>query len=176
MTIRRVLLAADYRIDMTALDEAITPQVVGLVGSAPCLPFGTIDPLAEMGQLAEAHDLWLHVDACLGGYFAPFVERSAGEVPAYDFRIPGVRSLSADLHKYGYAPKGNALIAYRHAEDAVRIRFAFADWPKGLYETQTLSGTRSGGGVAATWAVMRYLGASGYCDRVARVMRTRARL
>lgn len=176
LTVRRMALGPDYRIDLDVLTDAIDDQVAGLVGSAPCLPFGTIDPIDGLGQLALQHDIWLHVDACLGGYFAPFVERNGGAVPPFDFRVPGVRSLSSDLHKYGYAPKGNALLAYRDGADVRRNLFAFADWPKGRYETQTLAGTRAGGGVAATWAVMRYLGVAGYCDRATQVMQTRARL
>lgn len=178
MEVRRLPLDRDYRLDLQAVADALSGEadVVALVASAPCLPFGTIDPIAELGALALEHDLWLHVDACLGGYLAPFVRQLGHPVPPWDFGVPGVRSLSADLHKYGYAPKGISLIAYRDADDLARNRFSFDAWPKGAYETAGLAGTRSGGTIAAAWAVMTYLGADGYCERAAQVMRIRKRL
>ena len=176
MRVIRVALDATWRADPGAMADAITSDVVGLVASAPSLPFGTTDPVREIGQLALRHDLWLHVDACLGGYLAPFVRDLGLPVPEYDFSVPGVRSLSADLHKYGYAPKGNSLLAYRDRKDLARNRFYFGAWPKGGYETATLTGTRSGGTLAAAWAVMRYLGAEGYSRRAAVIMRTRAEI
>jgi glutamate/tyrosine decarboxylase-like PLP-dependent enzyme len=176
LRVKRIPVAADYRLDPAAARAALDGDVVALVGSAPCLPFGTIDPIAELGELALEADLWLHVDACLGGYLAPFVRRLGHPVPSFDFSTPGVRSLSADLHKYGYAPKGVSMIAYRDAVDLARQGFRFSDWPKGRYETLTVAGTRSGGAIAAAWAVMNYLGEAGYMERAAQVFRARAEL
>jgi glutamate/tyrosine decarboxylase-like PLP-dependent enzyme len=176
MEVRRLPLGGDYRIKPGTVADALSGETVALVGSAPCLPFGTMDPIDELGDLALAEDLWLHVDACLGGYLAPFVRELGHQVPAWDFSIPGVRSISADLHKYGYAPKGISMIAYRDAEDLGRNRFVFDDWPKGAYRTNSMAGTRSGGTIAAAWAVMTYLGKAGYRDRAARIMAIRSRI
>ncbi|WP_300035372.1 aminotransferase class V-fold PLP-dependent enzyme [uncultured Roseobacter sp.] len=176
MHIHRVPLGSDFCMDPGAVAGAVTGDVAGIVGSAPSLPFGTVDPIPALGALAQKYDLWLHVDACLGGYLAPFVRAQGHAVPEYDLSVPGVRSLSADLHKYGYAPKGNALIAYRDAEDLARNRFYFDNWPKGGYETRTLAGTRSGGALAAAWAVMTNLGEKGYKERAGQIMQTRARI
>lgn len=171
-----VPLEADFRASPSALEGLVNEETMMIVASAPSLPFGVIDPVADIAKIAREHDVWLHVDACLGGYLAPFVAKLGYPVSAFDFSISGVRSISADLHKYGYAAKGASTVLYADAEDLERQSFSFDAWPKGEYRTRTLYGTRSGGAVAASWAVMHLLGEEGYLELARRVMRTRERL
>jgi glutamate/tyrosine decarboxylase-like PLP-dependent enzyme len=171
----RIPVGPDYRAAPDALAAAIDHRTILMVASAPSLPFGLIDPVAKMAEVALDRGVWLHVDACVGGYLAPFVTKLGFDVPQFDFSIPGVRSISADLHKFGYAAKGASILLYRTAQDMAFQSFTFADWPKGQYYTPTLLGTRSGGPVAAAWAVMHHLGENGYLDLTRRVMRLRDR-
>ena len=120
--------------------------------------------LAALSGLAAARGIWLHVDACVGGWMAPFAADIGRPIPAFDFALPGVCSLSADLHKFGFCPKPASTIFYRSAALQQRQEFAFDVWPSGRFATQTMVGTRPGGAVAAAWAVMRFLGRAGYRD------------
>jgi glutamate/tyrosine decarboxylase-like PLP-dependent enzyme len=159
----------DLRADVDSMREAITDNTVLLVGSAPCYPFGVIDPIPDLAALAAERGILCHVDACLGGYFLPFVERLSRTVAPWDFRVPGVTSISADLHKYGYSARGASVILYRHRELRRHQFFATSDWPGGLYGSPTLAGSRPGGAIAAAWAVLNYLGVAGY-TRLARTV------
>lgn len=171
----RVAIGGDYRANVHALAQCIEFETMMIVASAPSLPFGTIDPVEELAKLARERDVWLHVDACIGGFLAPHVARFMPGVPRFDLSIPGVRSLSADLHKFGYAANGASVVLYADAEDQAHQFFEYSDWPKGLYRTETLSGTLPGGAVAAAWAVMHYLGETGYRALAQRVMHLRDR-
>jgi sphinganine-1-phosphate aldolase len=162
-------LHEDLRANVQAMREAITEDTILLVGSAPCYPFGVIDPIPEIAALAAGRGILCHVDACLGGYLLPFVERLGRPVAPWDFRVPGVTSISADLHKYGYSARGASVILYRDRELRRHQFFATSDWPGGLYGSPTLAGSRPGGAIAAAWAVLKYLGAEGY-TRLARVV------
>lgn len=172
----RVPEGRDFRADVPAMRGAITPETIMLVGSAPSYPHGVFDPIADLGQVALERDLWLHVDACVGGFLAPFVKQLGYEIPPFDFEVPGVTSLSADLHKYGFSAKGASLVLFRDAELKRYLRFEFRDWPRGVYSTETFSGTRAGGAIAAAWAVMNYLGEEGYRRIAGIIMETKARL
>jgi glutamate/tyrosine decarboxylase-like PLP-dependent enzyme len=147
-----------------------------IVGSAPCFPYGLIDPIGDLSELALARDLWLHVDACVGGYLAPFVRMNGADIAPFDFALPGVRSMSADLHKYGYCAKGASTVFFRSAALQKFMVFDFKDWPGGRMVTPTLAGTRPGGAVSAAWAVMNFLGVAGYRERQGRVVATRERI
>ncbi|MBL8386320.1 MAG: aminotransferase class I/II-fold pyridoxal phosphate-dependent enzyme [Burkholderiales bacterium] len=162
LEVRRVPVAADFRADPRAMEAAIDDRTIMLIGSAPCYPFGVIDPIAELGALATRRGLWLHVDACVGGYLAPFARMIGRDIPAFDFSVPGVASLSADLHKYGFCPKPASTVFYRTPEMARHHWFDFKDWPSGRFATTTLVGTRPAGGVAGAWAVFQHLGVEGY--------------
>jgi glutamate/tyrosine decarboxylase-like PLP-dependent enzyme len=140
----------------------IDDDTIMLVGSAPCFPYGVIDPIAELGELAQKQGIWLHVDACVGGYLAPFARMIGRDVPDFDFAIPGVTSLSADLHKFGWCPKPASTVFYRTADKAEPHQFDFSGWPNGRFLTSTIIGTRPAGGVAAAWAVFNSLGIEGY--------------
>lgn len=163
----------DLLADPAAMEQAADASTVMIVGSAPCFPFGLIDPIEALSDLAVARGLWLHVDACVGGYLAPFVRMNGGDVPAFDFELPGVHSISADLHKYGYAAKGASTVFFRDEALRKRLTFDFRDWPGGRMVTPTLAGTRPGGAIAAAWAVMSHLGVSGYRTKQGLVTRAR---
>jgi glutamate/tyrosine decarboxylase-like PLP-dependent enzyme len=173
--ITRISVGADWRCDTSAIKAAIDGDTFLIAGSAPSLPYGLIDHIAELGDIALERDIWLHVDACIGGLLAPFVRRIGYPVSDFDFSINGVRSISADLHKFGYAAKGASLVLYRDKEDH-RYQFShFRNWPKGEYITPTLAGTRSGGPIASAWAVFRFLGETGFCKITQRLMTLRDR-
>lgn len=169
----RTPIRADFRADVDAMAQAITPNTIMLVASAPSYPQGVVDPVAEIAALAQAHGLLCHVDACVGGMMLPFVERLGYETPLWDFRTPGVTSISVDLHKYGYAAKGASVILYRNKSLRRYQLFATTDWSGGIYASPTMAGTRPGGVIAAAWAVMNYLGEEGYLRIARAVMQTR---
>ncbi len=173
MTVVRVPMRDDFRAAVDAMRSALTPDTVMLVGSAPSYSHGVFDDIEGLADLAQQYELWCHVDACLGGFLAPFARKLGYEIPPFDFAVPGVTSLSADLHKYGYAPKGASLSLYRTEEFKDCAKFTFNEWPRGVYTTYTLSGTRPGGAVAGAWAALRYLGDDGYVAAAKTVMETR---
>lgn len=152
----------DLRADVDAARAAMTRNTVLVVGSAPCYPYGVIDPIPELAALAEERNISCHVDACLGGFLLPFMRRLGYDVPPFDFSVRGVTSISADVHKYGFAAKGASAILYRDRDIRSHQFFAYADWPGGLYGSPTMAGTRPGGAIAAAWAVLHYLGEEGY--------------
>ncbi|MBC7233483.1 MAG: aspartate aminotransferase family protein [Chloroflexi bacterium] len=162
----------DFRADVEAARKAITPHTILLVGSAPSYPHGVIDPIAELAQLAQEQGLWFHVDACVGGMMLPFIRRLGYPVPDFDFQVPGVTSISADLHKYGYTAKGSSVILYRNRDLRRHQFFVYTDWPGGIYASPTIAGTRPGGPIAAAWALMHYLGEEGYLALADSVMKT----
>ncbi len=167
---------ADFRADVEAAKAAITPRTILMVGSAPSYPHGVIDPIAELGQVAQEHHLLFHVDACVGGLVLPFVRRLGYPVPEFDFKAPGVTSMSADLHKYGYAAKGASVILYKNKDLRRHQFFAYTDWPGGIYASATMAGTRPAGPIAAAWAVMNFLGEEGYLTLADKVMKTAIKL
>ncbi len=160
----------DYRADLSAVRAAITPNTVVVVGSAPAFPHGIIDPIPELAAIAEQHGIGCHVDACLGGFLLPWAERLGYPVPVFDFRLPGVTSMSADTHKYGYAAKGTSVILYRGADLLHHQYFAATDWPGGLYFSPTFAGSRPGALSAACWAAMVATGEQGYMDATRRLL------
>lgn len=159
--IRRVP-CADLLADVAAMEQAVDDNTIMLVGSAPCFPYGLIDPIEALGEMAGRKKLWLHVDACVGGYIAPFVRMNGADIPPFDFAVPAVHSMSADLHKYGYCAKGASTVLFRAEALRAHMIFDCADWPGGRMVTPTLAGTRPGGAIAAAWAVMNFLGVEGY--------------
>jgi sphinganine-1-phosphate aldolase len=160
-------LGADYRADVEAAKGLVTPNTIMILGSAPAYPHGVVDPIAGLAAIAAKHGILCHVDACLGGFLLPFFPGIGRELPHFDFRVPGVTSMSADIHKYGYAAKGASVVLYRTRELRRHQYFSYADWPGGLYASPSMAGTRPGGAIAAAWAVMNYLGQKGY-ERLAR--------
>jgi glutamate/tyrosine decarboxylase-like PLP-dependent enzyme len=172
----RVPVGGDFRADVQAMRYAANLDTVLVVGSAPSYAHGMVDPIAELAGLAQQRGILCHVDACVGGMMLPFVRRIGYPVTPFDFSVPGVTSLSVDLHKYGYAAKGASVILYRSQELRRHQLYATTDWPGGIYASPTMTGTRPGGAIAAAWAVLNFLGLEGY-QRIARtVMRTTTRL
>jgi glutamate/tyrosine decarboxylase-like PLP-dependent enzyme len=143
-----------------------------MVGSAPSYPQGVVDPIGELAQVALRHTVLFHTDACVGGLMLPFVRKLGYPAPDFDFSIPGVTSISADLHKYGYAAKGASVILYRTSDLRRHQFFAYTDWSGGIYVSPTMTGTRAGGPIAAAWALLNYLGEAGYLKLTDQVMRT----
>ncbi|MGE0624806.1 MAG: aspartate aminotransferase family protein [Pseudomonadales bacterium] len=173
LEVRRIPVGADLLADTTAMEAACDASTIMLVGSAPSFPYGLIDPIEPLSEIAAGRNLWLHVDACVGGYIAPFVRMNGVDVPPFDFELPGVCSMSADLHKYGYCAKGASTVLYRDESLHAFMTFDEADWPGGRMVTPTLAGTRPGGAISAAWAVMNYLGVAGYREKQAQVTEAR---
>jgi len=168
----RTPIDKNFQADVAAMRAAITPNTILLVGSAPAYPHGIVDPIPEIAQLAQERNLLCHVDACVGGMMLPFVRRLGYPVTDFDFSVPGVTSLSVDLHKYGYAAKGASVILYRTRELRRAQIFVSTDWAGGIYASPTMTGTRPGGAIAAAWAIMNYLGEEGYLEIAEVVMKT----
>jgi sphinganine-1-phosphate aldolase len=160
----KVPLDQDHQVDVDRYQAAVTDDTVLLVGSAPSLTLGMVDPIPEMAAIAAERDINFHVDSCVGGWFLPFAEDIGETFPTFDFRTPGVSTISADLHKFGYGAKGASVVIsrdpgiYRHQE----FRFGAPERNEDWYVTPSLTGTRPGGAIAAAWAVLRYLGKDGY--------------
>jgi glutamate/tyrosine decarboxylase-like PLP-dependent enzyme len=153
-----------FRVDVERLERLINRNTVMILGSAPDYPHGLIDPIERMGAIAGQHGVPLHVDACVGGFILPFMEMNGAQLPSWDYRVPGVTSISADLHKYGFAAKGASTITYRNLDLLKHQMFVYQDWPGGIFASPALLGTRPGGAYAAAWAALQYFGKSGYCE------------
>ncbi len=175
ITIRRIPVGPDYRADVEAMEKAITANTILIAGSAPCWPYGLFDPIEQLAELASKNNVWMHADCCLGGYLSPFVEKLGYKIPPHDFRVPGVHSISADLHKYGWAAKPISTVLYKN-EDLQQYHYCNVDdWPSGMYHSEAILGSRSAGPVASAWAVMNYLGEDGYLKLAKCVMDNRAK-
>jgi sphinganine-1-phosphate aldolase len=168
LKLKTLPLAADLRADVSQLEGLITPNTAMILGSAPDYPHGTIDPIAEMAAIAERRGAPMHVDACVGGFILPFMEMNGRDIPLWDYRVPGVTSISADLHKYGFAAKGASTITYRRLADFKHQMFVAEDWPGGVFASPGLLGTRPGVSYAAAWSALQYFGVAGYRDLAAR--------
>ncbi|MEL7519283.1 MAG: pyridoxal-dependent decarboxylase, partial [Pseudomonadota bacterium] len=176
--VRRIALKSDgsYEADPIAMGKACDANTVMMVGSAPNFPHGIIDPIAALGEVSEDKGVWLHTDACVGGYFAPFARMNGVPVPPFDFEVPAVHSMSADLHKYGYAAKGASTVLFRSEALYNHMPFDERDWSGAPMKTPTLAGTRPGGAISAAWAVMNALGVDGYREKQGLVCQTRERV
>jgi len=176
MPLVRVGVDDGFRADLNAVSDAVTERTAVVVGSAPTFPHGVIDPIPELAALAAERGAGCHVDACLGGFIIPWAERLGYPVPAFDFRLPGVTSMSADTHKYGYAAKGSSVVLYRGKELRQFQYYTTADWPGGLYLSPTFEGSRPGALSAECWAAMVSIGERGYVDAARRILETGARV
>jgi glutamate/tyrosine decarboxylase-like PLP-dependent enzyme len=162
----------DFQADVAAAARAINRRTVVVVGSAPSFPHGMMDPIAKLSELARGRGVGFHTDACLGGFVLPWAEELGYAVPPFDFRLPGVTSMSADTHKYGYAAKGTSVVLYRTPELRRHQYFTIADWPGGLYFSPGFAGSRPGALSAACWAAMVSIGRDGYRDATRRILET----
>ncbi|RVE53200.1 hypothetical protein evm_002033 [Chilo suppressalis] len=159
-------------VDIDAVRRAIGRRTCLIVGSAPNFPYGTMDDIAALSALACEYSVPLHVDACLGGFVAAFMTEAGHHIPAFDFRLPGVASISADTHKYGYAPKGTSVILYRHEKYRHCQYTVTTEWPGGVYGSPTVNGSRAGGLIAACWATMMYVGRDRYVQMTHEIITT----
>jgi len=166
----------DFRADVGATERAITDDTIVVVGSAPPFPHGIIDPIEELSELARSRGIGFHTDACLGGFVLPWAEKLGYEVPPFDFRLPGVTSISADTHKYGYAAKGTSVVLYRGQELRHYQYFTITDWPGGFYCSPTFAGSRPGALVAECWAAMVSVGEEGYLENARRILEAATRI
>jgi sphinganine-1-phosphate aldolase len=164
-------------VDLAAVANLVDENTIALMGSACNYPYGTIDPIEELGELAEQRGVGLHVDGCLGGFILPFgQELGVADIPLFDFRVPGVTSISADTHKYGYAFKGSSTLLFRDKSLRNGQYFFVSGWTGGKYMSPGIEGSRSGGLIAATWAAMVQLGRDGYRRYAEQIFATAARM
>ncbi len=161
----------DLRADVNAMRAAVTKNTILMVGSAPAYPHGVVDPIRELAEIAQEKGILFHTDSCVGGFMLPFVKKLGYPVPDFDFSIPGVTSMSADLHKFAYAAKGASVVLYRTAELRRYQMFVSTDWSGGIYPSPTIAGTRPAGPIAAAWAILNYLGEEGYLEITETVMK-----
>ena len=172
----RIPVGDDFRADVAATEKAITDNTIVIVGSAPQFPHGVIDPIEELSELARARGIGFHTDACLGGFVLPWAEKLGYDVPPFDFRLPGVTSMSADTHKFGYAAKGTSVVLYRGHELRHYQYFTTTEWPGGLYCSPSFAGSRPGALSAACWAAMVSIGEQGYLENTRRILETAAKI
>lgn len=165
-----------FKVNPEEIRKLITDRTAIIVGSAPSYPIGVMDPIEELGKIAEEKGIWLHVDACLGGFILPFFKRLGQKVEKYDFEVPGVHSISIDLHKYGYTPKGASILLYRNRELRKYQLFTNASWPGYPMVNTTMQSTKSIGPVVGAWATINYLGMDSYLDLAGKVISAKGKL
>ncbi len=164
LTLHKVPVRDDWTADVDAMAEVVGPNTAVVVGSAPQYPQGVIDDIPAIAELARSVDANCHVDACMGGFVLPFAELLGRDVAPWDFRVPGVTTISADVHKLGYAPKGASVILHHTKTSRAYQTFIFDDWLGGFYASPNMQGSRSGMPMACAWAVIAYLGVDGYVE------------
>lgn len=161
------------QVDIDFVRNAITPSTAVIIGSACNYPYGTIDPIEQLSDIAVEAGAGLHVDGCLGGWILPWgQELGYPNIPIFDFRLPGVTSISADTHKYGYSLKGTSVLAWRDKTYRKHQYYIFPDWKGGAYASPGMAGSRSGGLLAATWASLMAMGKTGYRARAKKIFDT----
>lgn len=164
---------ADLSVDLEGMANAIGPNTIGIACSAPNWPYGRVDPVEDLGVIALQNDLWLHVDACVGAYVLPFFRELGENIPAYDLSVPGVRSMTGDLHKYGYAAKPLSTVLWKSQDEYQYHIMPVTDWPCGLYLSQSLIGSRPLAPTVSAWALFHGLGREGYLDNARRLLEVR---
>ncbi|XP_030604356.1 sphingosine-1-phosphate lyase 1 isoform X1 [Archocentrus centrarchus] len=160
------------KVDVKAMRRAISKNTAMLVCSAPQFPHGIVDPVEEVAKLAVRYNIPLHVDACLGGFLIVFMAKAGYPLAPFDFRVKGVTSISADTHKYGYAPKGSSVILYSDKKYRQYQYFVAPDWQGGIYASPSIAGSRPGGIIAACWATMMHMGENGYVEATRKIVST----
>jgi glutamate/tyrosine decarboxylase-like PLP-dependent enzyme len=156
-------LGDDLRADISKAERLIDDRTALVVGSAPNYPHGVVDDITALASLAASRGVPFHTDACVGGFLLPFMERAGYDVPPFDFRVEGVSTMSADVHKYGFCTKGASVVLHRDGDHVLQHQaFFYEDWPGGMYGSLALAGARPASPIAAAWAVMNFLGEDGY--------------
>lgn len=159
-----------FKADVEGMRRAITPNTILLVGSAVSYAHGVVDPIRELGQLALERALLLHVDACMGGFLLPYFRRLGAPVPDFELHVPGVTSISMDLHKYAFAAKGASVILHRDKDLRRHQIYACSDWTGYTVINPTVQSTKSAGPLAAAWAVLNFVGDEGYLEIARQVL------
>ncbi|XP_025960591.1 sphingosine-1-phosphate lyase 1 isoform X1 [Dromaius novaehollandiae] len=173
LKIVHIPLTKNMEVDVQAMRRAISKNTAMLVCSAPQFPHGIVDPIEEVAKLAVEYKIPFHVDACLGGFLIAFMEKAGFPLKhPFDFRVKGVTSISADTHKYGYAPKGSSVVLYSNKKYRSYQFFVAPDWQGGIYASPTMAGSRPGGIIAACWATLMHMGESGYVEATKRIIKT----
>eukprot|EP01091_Cochliopodium_minus_P009982 TRINITY_DN2580_c1_g1_i1.p1 TRINITY_DN2580_c1_g1~~TRINITY_DN2580_c1_g1_i1.p1 ORF type:complete len:535 (-),score=171.64 TRINITY_DN2580_c1_g1_i1:160-1764(-) len=163
----------DFKVDLRKMKNAINRNTVLLVGSAPNYPHGIIDDIGAIAKMAKENKTLCHVDGCLGGFILPWIQKVKGnKIPPFDFAVDGVTSISADSHKYGYSQKGNSVLVFSDKKYRKHMFFTTTDWPGGLYCSPSVSGSRPGGLIAVTWAVMLFMGKERYLEIATKIYET----
>ncbi len=165
MIAKVVEVGEDFRAIPGEMELQINENTVMLVASAPSYPQGVIDPVEAIAAIAKKRNLLCHVDACVGGFVLPFLKELNYPIPAFDFSVDGVTSISADIHKFGYAAKGASIILYKNPGLRKHQFYSYTQWPGGIYGSPSMAGTRPGGPIAAAWAALKFVGMSGYCEK-----------
>ena len=174
--LRRTPVGPSFRGDPEAIASAIGPNTIGLAASAPCWSYGLYDPIRQIAAIAKERGLWMHVDACVGGFLAPFVRKAGHRLPEWDFGVEGVTSISADLHKFGFAAFPCSIVAFRD-ESLLRFHHVFPDdWPSMKYMAQAFSGSRPASSAVGAWTMFHYLGEDGYVQLARETMEGKARM
>jgi sphinganine-1-phosphate aldolase len=170
--VRPIVVPVDdnFQADPEAIRAAIDDSTVLVVASAPSYAHGVIDPVAQIAAVAGERGVRCHVDACIGGWVLPYFQRLGVEFGPFDFTVPGVTSISVDLHKYAYCPKGTSVLLHADAELRRPQYFASAAWPGYTMLNSTMQSTRSGGPIAAAWAVLKHVGEDGYLELAAKTL------
>ncbi len=160
----------DFRANVEEARKAVNKNTILMVGSSPSYPHGVIDPIEELASIAADNGILFHVDACLGGFLLPWLKKLGYPIPPFDLSVEGVTSMSADIHKYGFASKGASCVLYRDEELRKHQYFAYTQWPGGLYASPSATGTRPGGAIAAAWATLKHMGQDGYLATAKNIM------
>jgi sphinganine-1-phosphate aldolase len=166
-----VKLKEDYTADVKTIKKAINRNTIMVMCSAPQYPQGVVDPVAEIGELTAKKKIPFHVDACVGGFMLPWLEKLGEDIPVFDFRVKGVTSISADLHKYGFAAKGASVVMYRSMDYMKHQFFITTDWMGGIYASPNMPGTRPGGAIAAAWGTLNKMGEEGYLKQAEKTLK-----
>ena len=172
----KIPLKDDLSVDIEKYSAAFNDNTIVAIGSAPAFPHGLIDPIEELSEIARSKGVGFHTDGCLGGFILPWAAKLGYPVPKFDFTLPGVTSMSADTHKYGYAAKGTSVVLYRGEELRHYQYFTIADWPGGLYFSPTFAGSRAGALSAACWATMLSMGEEGYLKASKAILETSTKI
>jgi sphinganine-1-phosphate aldolase len=172
----KVPVTDDYRVNMKKFKKAINRNTIMLAASAPQYVHGQTDPIEEIGALAVKHKIPFHVDSCIGGFVLPFMEELGHDVPLFDFRVAGVTSISADLHKYGYTPKGASMLLYKSMDYMRHQFFVSTTWSGGVYASANIPGSRPGAPIAAAWATLKYMGKEGFLRETKKILEVKDKL
>ncbi|MBL4849097.1 MAG: aspartate aminotransferase family protein [Planctomycetes bacterium] len=174
--LRLAPIGRDMRADVRAMKRLMNRNTVLVAASAPQYPHGVIDPIEDLAAIAKKRGIPFHTDACVGGFMLPWIEKLGNDVPKWDFRVPGVTSISADIHKYGYAAKGASVVLYRDMSYLRHQFFVSTNWPGGIYASPSMAGTRPGGAISAAWAAMMSMGEDGYMELASKALEATKRL